>query len=1256
VSTTHELWPVARMRTDRPRALGQELHAGRVAVALEDPHWLDAGAGDAQHPPRSHDRMARFAVAVATVLTRFSSEDVSLAVEHGSASGPTRACVPVVIALGSDDPVQDLVAGVVSAMRDAIAGDDTSNGRRDATPACLHAAVLAGPAEGRARGRRRHLRDAGLPSADDVDCCFALCDREVELAFDRNLFDDERMRVVLDCLDQVIAQLSAAARAGAHRTRPSEIAVVSARLRDRMLHEFQGAAVPLTDERTVIDLVEARAREAGDRTALRFGEQELTYERLVATVHRLAAELRRRGVRKGDYLALMLGNSLELPVAMLAAMRIGAVFVPMDDGWPPERMRTILQAVGPRLVVLGPRSRRGVAGDLEAFEVDVAQAPGAEPAPASTSWPELALSDLIYGFCTSGSTGEPKCALNLHGGIVNRFHYMTRRFESDAREVVLQNSAPVFDSSIWQLLWPLTNGATVVVPLPRAHLDLERTIAEIERNAVTMTDFVPSVFNALVAHLQGNPADAPRLRSLRHLLIGGEEISGPSCRRFAEMLPHVTLTNTYGPTEASIGMVFHEVSPDEHVIPIGRPIDNTCAVVLDGRLALVPPGQAGQLYIGGACLGAGYLSNAAGAQAAWVPNPLRGSLPGSHLYATGDIVHQDAGGKLYFLGRRDAQVKVGGVRIELGEIEQALFAHRDVCAAAVTVEPRGASGKKLVAYVVAGGSTGTREIRAHLQALLPEYMIPSQLHLLPAMPLNGNGKVDRKRLAASVPRRPAAPRAVALDTETEAVRAIWCELLGIDGCEPGDSFFDRGGDSLLAVALVGELEQAFSTRVEAHQVYEHPTLEGVVALVRAGVRGSSRNGSSPAGHASVAPDLRLVDDLVAGPRGGAGPAQSVLVTGASGFIGAHVVAELLRRDRATRLVLLQRGGDRATARRRVASIMRHYGIWDDDFAGRLEVLLGDLDRDDLGLRADEARRVAHEVDTVVHAGAVVHLLHDYAGHRPTNVLGTSRILHLAARGAPKTVHFLSSLSAFPDRSGSLCVVAEDDPPRADRFPARGYDQSKWAAETLVRQADRHGVVSVTYRLGDAMPHSTLGIPNQRSACHLLLQGCLRLGLYPSTDVRFDYSPVDVLARAIGARALAARTESETVHLFHPAGATLKGVMAAFASLGAGVEEVSVVDFFRALRGGERRGRPGERDLASLELVLLAHVERNAGHDEEAALARGLAAMFTSPRGRFSRASGDDWPPIGPALLKPYLDRMQPIRWSEPGLRADARIA
>ena len=517
--------------------------------------------------------------------------------------------------------------------------------------------------------------------------------------------------------------------------------------RERLLR-LAGRAVSYGPFVPIPAVIERQADRLPNRPAIIFGAETLSYARLDQLANGLARLLARRGATAGQLVPVLIENSMELPVACLALMKLGAPYVPLDPAWPADRIRAALDLLAPELLLHRPGASVPARYRELACAIDISQLPPVIGRPDTALDP----GDLLYGIYTSGSTGAPKCALNTHGGLANRLGFMSRYFAATGGEVVLQNSRHTFDSAFWQMFWPLTTGGRCVIPAPGAFLNLTHTIDAIAAHSVTVTDFLPSIFNVLVSLADSDPEAAAKLSSLRHVIVGGEEINPPMAHRLRELLPGVRVTNGYGPAETAIGMTFHRVTPaDGDAIPLGRPIDNCYALVLDSSQNLLAPGASGEIAIGGACVGAGYHREPQRTAHAFPANPVR-EIPGDQLYLTGDIGYFDERGRLCLTGRKDAQVKISGVRIELGGIEVAAQNCPGVRHATVLA---GRLGSRKVLALFVAGDPGLNEaaLRRRLGRKLPRPSVPRYVLVLSEMPLTDHGKVDRQALRALLDRK-----------------------------------------------------------------------------------------------------------------------------------------------------------------------------------------------------------------------------------------------------------------------------------------------------------------------------------------------------------------------------------------------------------------------------------------------------------------------------------------------------------------------
>nr|MDT0661515.1 amino acid adenylation domain-containing protein [Micromonospora sp. DSM 115978] len=1015
-----------------------------------------------------------------------------------------------------------------------------------------------------------------------------------------------------------------------------------------------GPHLPLPHGSSVIDLFEAIVARTPDRPAVRFRGHIYTFAQLDAHADALAGRLVDRGVRAGTFVPLVITDGIEFPVGLLAAMKIGAPFVPIDPNWPQSRLTELLHQLSPKAILAVTATapvldRLGLADRVQLVDRTT-------PSGGAPTGPRPGPDDLIYGYFTSGSTGIPKCALNRHGGLVNRLAAMSHHFGDGADQIVLQNSKPTFDSSMWQMLWPLTTGGLVVLPDRQGILDLAETCHILARSSVTITDFVPSVLGALVSLLELRPDLRGELAGLRRLLIGGEEANGAVLARLWELLPGLKVTNTFGPTECSIGSVFHDITEATGRIPLGRAIPNTAAVVLDDQRRPVPPDTVGEIYIGGLCVGAGYLGDPERTAKAFVPNPFP-EIGGDLLYRTGDLGHTTPDGLLMFDGRRDDQVKVGGVRIELAEVERVLRDHPAVDGAAVVVRGTG-DARSLAAFVtlrpgapVAGaGAAGPPTVPSAALVdwmcdRLPPETVPRSVSVVAQIPLTPHGKLDRRALErlAGGPTggAPAEPPATAAE---QVIASAWRQVLDRSEVSVTVPFADYGGTSLLTHRLGALLGVRTGRSVRLADLLGADTVRAQARLLDA---------ERPASGTPVDSALLRRD---ADPNGlvGVGVPQPpvvtrrLLLTGATGFIGAHLLAELMTRRPELDLHCLVRAADPVAGANRLAVALRSYGLAGPlrelDRAlidGRVRVVTGDLAAPSLGLGDQDLRALAGAVDAVVHAGAVVNFLRDYAGHRAPNVLGTGELIRLAARSGCR-LHVLSTFSAFSTaalRAGGG-PVGSDRLPDLDLPPDSGYEQSKLVMEHLLARARPLGVDSVVYRLGEVWPHRRTGLPNPASLAHSVVYAAARTGVVFPTRARTDHLPVDLVARELADAVLdAARPAGEdTVHLLRPGGLAYAGIFARLAE--AGAEFLGYAEF------RSRLAALAESAGADDRLVRVAMLLPPADGTEPAAPA-AFDRLFTDNALHFTMPGRPLPRPAGPGQPARPTPRVQPAGPAHP---------
>nr|GLK41572.1 hypothetical protein GCM10017611_84480 [Rhodococcus wratislaviensis] len=593
-------------------------------------------------------------------------------------------------------------------------------------------------------------------------------------------------------------------------------------------------------ETTLADMFAHAAAENPDVTALVFEGESLTYADFSTRVNRLARHLVGRGVGPETVVGLAIPRSVELLVGMYAIAAAGGAYLPIDPDHPAERTAYVLESAQPVCVLATRAVVGGLPGGVDYLLLDELDLGGIDPAPLTDSEriAPLRPENAAYVIYTSGSTGRPKGVAIAHRAIANQLRWKQSEYPLTAEDSVLLKTAATFDLSVWEFWWALTAGARLVVATPDGHRDPSYLAALVAEQQVSTVHFVPSLLSAFVA-----VAEPAQLVSLTRVLCIGEALPAATMLRFRDV-SNAEIFNLYGPTEAAVSVTHYRCGDErDGSVPIGRPEWNTQTYVLDSRLHPVPTGVTGELYLAGEQLARGYFGRHDLTAERFVANPFGDA--GHRMYRTGDLVRWNRDGNLDYVGRSDFQVKVRGFRIELGEIERALVAHPSVAQAVVVVHHDRHTGDRLVGYVVPeqGNSVDDTDVLTFAGRSVPGYMVPSALIALDALPLNINGKLDRKALPEPEfggdadhykgPRTPV----------EEIVAGVFADVLGHERVSVDTSFFDLGGNSLVATRVVARVNAALDTSIGVRELFEAPT---VIALSARAEQSDSAGANRPA--------------------------------------------------------------------------------------------------------------------------------------------------------------------------------------------------------------------------------------------------------------------------------------------------------------------------------------------------------------------------------------------------------------------------
>ena len=838
--------------------------------------------------------------------------------------------------------------------------------------------------------------------------------------------------------------------------------------------------------------------------------------------------------------------------------------------------------------------------------------------------------NLAYIIYTSGSTGTPRGVAVEHRSLVNVLDGHREMCGFEESDVWSQFAASGFDMAVYEQLQPLLTGATSIVCPDEVRVDGREFVDFVNRNGVTVMVTSPAYLQSL---------GQPELPAVRWILTGGEAAHMPDVQHYAQTKNYL---NGYGPTETVVIATSHvaEGSETGSRLPIGRPLANTRIYVLDRYGGLAPVGVPGEVFIAGTGLARGYWGDPELTAEKFVTVP---SLGEQRLYRTGDRARWLPDGTLDFLGRLNQQIKLRGYRIELGEIETVLARHPAVSHAAVV-----AREQSLVAFVVSDADPA--ELRAHLAERLPGYMVPGLVKPLERIPRTEHDKVDRRALMRLLAEddpagsgagasgsgqsrdpeqdreRPRGSESTApLTTPTEQrVASVWQDVLGGRVTGADADFFALGGHSLLVVAMLEQVEERFAARVGVRDFLAAPTVRGLSALIDEGPDSGAESGSVPAAETELEP-LSFT-----APRWPARTPRTVLLTGATGFVGAFLLRELLRVTDAQVLCLV-RAPSTDAARERLREVTERHRLGIDPYDPRVVPVPGDLASPGLGLDPALRATLAGTVELIVHNGAYVHHLSPYSRLKAANVEGTRELLRLAAEGCPTRFHHVSSLSVFTEAEGR--VIREDTPADGETHtPGRGYSASKWVAERLVTRALESGMHGRVLRLGRVSGDSERGVASVDDMFYRLLLSCAALGCFPEDGaLRTSLLPVDVTAEAIVALALDEDTEGDVHHLHHPQDVGLLEFMAEFDELyGTRTAAVPLTEWLERVRAADEAGRtlpvqPYRRSLEELAATDTGTPSVQFNNDATGAVLSGLDVSI---------------PPVDAALIRRYWRHLE----------------
>ncbi len=925
---------------------------------------------------------------------------------------------------------------------------------------------------------------------------------------------------------------------------------------------------------TVLKMIANITQVYPNNIAIIHGNASLSYRELGTRAAEFAQTLRAAGVKNGDLIPICTDGGIDMIVSMVAIWAANAAFVPVDIHTPKNRLIDILEAVNSPIIV----SDAGVTEIIGQHCISIEATSGSINQDLT---PDMGASadDLVYGFFTSGSTGKPKCCLNVHSGLANRVCAMSRWFNLAVGEAVLQNSRHIFDSALWQIFWPLSVGAKVVIPNRESIVDIDSTLNEIEKHAIVTTDFVPSILELVLQSIARDPDKVKKLSKMRYLLVGGEAVDTHIVSEVQRYIPNVQLVNTYGPTEASIGMVFHLFnSNDKDSVPLGKPIDNTSVIIVDETLQAVPIGEVGEIVIGGRCLGKEYLNDPVHTSSVFIDNSGLPMIDSDRIYRTGDLGRIASDGLLYFNGRIDEQVKIAGVRIELGEIEHYMHTFDGVRQAKVVcINTNGQ--KRLAGFFRADHSIDISELRTHLSNVLSKSTIPSLLLQIEKFPRTASGKIDGKRLINDYCTVQTAAETQNQEGNTRDILITICQRF-LPGQLINDStdLVQIGMDSLQMLHLSLEIEKVFGKELPLWSMSTNITIENIANMLDDAESISNNQNLANSQSIQIAEDIKRWSPKISlqsfPTKHSTG--NTVFLTGATGYVGANILVALLRKTPYRIVCLVRADNDNMAYNRLKNKIENDYELQVD--WSRIIVILGDL------TTLNTANLKSLQLHSIVHAAAEVNFMKNYSTLAASNVQATANLCQLAIDLGLTRFHYISSMSVLTSKDSSPETFSISD----TIMPKSGYAQSKWAAEAIVHNFAKTGLPVSIYRLGEMMPDTVSLKPNTQAVVSILIKAALKLNVVPKLDEKFNYTPITVVADYIATCVANTKLSNITQidNLYHPDSVDLKTVIIAASDTTKNIPTVTRNEF-RSLISNHllKEGNSADENLARASLIL-----------------------------------------------------------------------
>lgn len=839
----------------------------------------------------------------------------------------------------------------------------------------------------------------------------------------------------------------------------------------------------MTKLMTIVEGFQTITEQYPTKVALCEKERKMTYQELDSLSNQLANRILALGVKQEEMIGIPNKKSIEFVVGILAILKAGCSYVPMDQNYPEKRLQFMVNDTEMNYY-LNFSSDKSVFPYLPispiAFSIDDVK----EDNPIRFA--NISPSSLAYAIYTSGSTGNPKGVLIEHSSVVN-IALASKMIKINNDNIVAQFSNLCFDAATYEIWGSLLNGACLYI-LANEYTSFDDWKLAIKEGRVDIAFFTTGLFNAIVDQ------DPSIFSGLQKMIIGGETISYYHVNIFKEHNEDITLIHAYGPTECTtFSLCYEVVEKNQEIIPIGFPLDNVEVKIITENGDEASVGEVGEINIAGSGVMRGYLNQPTLTSEVLVVNSENGNL----YYKTGDYGIRLKNNAILYKGRKDNQVKIRGFRIELHEIQEKLDQYSQIKQAVVTVKT--INNEKYIVVYYTHPENIEEELRTYLKNELPHFMIPHFFVKIEKFPLNQNGKVDKKELLKIDVSHNSLSEASEENEQKKEILSVWQKILGNEKFSMDDNFFECGGHSILATKLVYVLKERFYPEASLQIFLENSTVNSFVdalesqndLVMQTVLENDAQLSNQLIKQIKEIKQQRIYDG-------------NILLTGATGFLGAHLLYKLLSESQDEKVHCLVRFPSKG----RIETVLKKYQLWKDEFKSRIITIEGDLSKENFGLDIYSYKKLSEDISTIYHIGAETNFFEPYSKSKKANLHGIKEIISFASSSKQKHIYYASTLSVL---TGEKTWDEKTELEYTDDLII-GYSQSKWAAEKMLLQAKDVGLTVDIFRLGRISSNASNGIWNDHDMLYKVFETFIEQRILPfEEEIFFELMPVDFVS-------------------------------------------------------------------------------------------------------------------------------------------------